>query len=59
MDTKNEGNNVEQSIPELVPSQVFEMLQTSEDGLTTDEVTKRLMQYGKNTIKEKQGKPLY
>lgn len=59
MDAKKEFEDVEQTISKLVPSQVFEQLHTKEEGLTTKEAKNRLEQYGKNTIKEKQGKPLY
>ncbi|MDF2903859.1 MAG: P-type superfamily ATPase [Bacillus sp. (in: firmicutes)] len=59
MDTKKEFEDIEQTISKLDPSQVFEQLHTKEEGLTTIEAKNRLEQYGKNTIKEKQGKPLY
>ncbi|MGJ7922145.1 cation-translocating P-type ATPase [Neobacillus sp. LXY-4] len=59
MDAKRESHDLEQTISKLVPGQVFEHLQTKEEGLTAEEANKRLAQYGKNTIKEKQGKPLY
>lgn len=59
MNEKLEFDTVDQTMAKLVPNQVFEQLQTNEEGLTTEEATKRLDLYGKNTIKEKQGKSLY
>ena len=58
MDTKIEDKNVEPIISKLAPSQVFEQLQTRDEGLTAKEAEIRLEQYGKNTIKEKQSKSL-
>ncbi|MFB6468445.1 cation-translocating P-type ATPase [Cytobacillus sp. Hz8] len=55
----DERKNFEQTISKLVPGQVFETLQTKEEGLTTEEAQIRLKKYGKNIIKENQGKPLY
>ncbi len=49
----------ESAISKLNPSEVFEHFHISEGGLSTKEAAKRLVQYGKNTIKEKRGKPLY
>ncbi|NMD71071.1 cation-transporting P-type ATPase [Bacillus sp. DNRA2] len=51
--------NAEQIISKLIPQQVFEELKTSPGGLSVEEARKRLLHYGKNTIKEKPGKPLY
>ena len=59
MDDKREFEDLEKTISKLVPSQVFEQFQTKEAGLTKEEAKKRLEQYGKNTINEKKGKPLY
>ena len=58
MDAEIEVKNVEPIISKLVPSLVFDQLQTSEEGLTTKEAESRLEQYGQNTIKEKQSKSL-
>ena len=58
MDAEIEVKNVEPIISKLVPSLVFDQLQTSEEGLTTKEAGSRLEQYGQNTIKEKQSKSL-
>ncbi|MDP4085486.1 MAG: cation-transporting P-type ATPase [Bacillota bacterium] len=56
MDAKKEFESVELS--KLGPRQVFELFETKEEGLSTDEALKRIEVYGKNTIKEKQGKSL-
>jgi Ca2+-transporting ATPase len=59
MDAIKEYEDLVKTISKSVPNLVFEQLQTKEEGLTSEEATKRLAQYGKNTIKEKKGKPLY
>ncbi|MGX6444320.1 cation-translocating P-type ATPase [Neobacillus sp. K501] len=59
MDTKIVFEELEHIISKLVPGQVYQNLSTSEEGLTNEEVIKRLSLYGKNTIKEKQGKPIF
>ncbi|WP_075981821.1 cation-translocating P-type ATPase [Bacillus massilinigeriensis] len=59
MNVKNEAKSFELTITKLVPNQVLEELRTSEDGLTAEESNQRLNQYGRNSIKEKQGKSLY
>jgi magnesium-transporting ATPase (P-type) len=45
-------------IKTLLPEDVYKELNTSKDGLTPDEVNKRLEQYGLNQIEEVKQKPL-
>ena len=59
MDALKEFETLKQAIPNSVPSEVYSELQTNVEGLSTEEAAIRLELFGKNTIKEKQGKPLY
>lgn len=59
MDIKIVFEKLEHTISKLVPRQVYQNLSTSEEWLTKEEVIKRLSLYGKNTIKEKQGEPIF
>ena len=59
MESKETFEDLEKKIYKIVPSKVFEHLETSTDGLTTGEAAKRIEKYGKNAIKEKKGKSIY
>ena len=51
-------SNSDQKIESISKSEVFEVLQTGDSGLNTEEALLRLKQLGPNTIQEKKGKPL-
>ena len=59
MNDKKEFERLDQTISKLVPSQVFEQLETNVEGLTTEEAEKRLESFGRNTINEAQRRQIF
>ncbi len=46
-------------VPSLQITQVYAFLKSSPQGLSSEEATRRLKQYGRNELREERGKPLY
>ena len=59
MATEDDFKTMDQIIYRVAAKQVYDQLKTNKDGLSSEEAKERLQQFGKNTIKEKQGRPLY
>lgn len=59
MAANDDLKHINEQICHVAADEVYARLQTGKDGLTSDEAETRLNQFGKNTIKEKQGKPIY
>lgn len=59
MATEDDFKTIDQIIYRVAAKQVYDQLKTNKDGLSSEEAKERLQQFGKNTIKEKQGRPLY
>ncbi len=59
MATEDDFKTIDQIIYQVAAKQVYDQLKTNQDGLSSEEAKERLQQFGKNTIKEKQGRPLY
>lgn len=56
---KKDSDDFMGKIYKLMPGEVYIQLETTEKGLSTEEASRRLAMHGKNSIKVKQGKPLY
>lgn len=59
MAAEDDFKTIDQIIYQVSANQVYDQLKTNQDGLSSEEAKERLQQFGKNTIKEKQGRPLY
>lgn len=55
MATEDDFKTIDQIIYRVAAKQVYDQLKTNQDGLSSEEAKERLQQFGKNTIKEKQG----